>query len=316
MKNKTKKLAVASGLTIAAIYAYNKFVETTATRKNLLKTENGTYFEWKHGNIFYTKQGNGSPVLLIHDTDSRSSGAEWSKINKKLAKNHTVYTIDLIGCGRSDKPKIKYTNYLYVQLITDFVKNVIKDKTDVIATNLSTSFVIMANNLDTNLFNKIILINPISLKDMEAIPDKKTQLIQTLINMPVIGTFLYNLHMNPAKIDIVFRLKYFSRMQLISTKLEDTYYESAHLGKSNGKYLYSSIIANYLNMNMVHAVKNIDKPMYIIGSTDKPKNIDVMDKYHILNNNIVITHVSNSKLYPQLEIPEKTLSIIKANLDK
>ena len=81
MKNKTKKLAVVSGLTIAAIYAYNKFVETTATRKNLLKTENGTYFEWKHGNIFYTKQGNGSPVLLIHDTDSRSSGAEWSKIN-------------------------------------------------------------------------------------------------------------------------------------------------------------------------------------------------------------------------------------------
>ena len=84
--------------------------------------------------------------------------------------------------------------------------------------------------------------------------------------------------MNPAKIDIVFRLKYFSRMQLISTKLEDTYYESAHLDKSNGKYLYSSIIANYLNINMVHAVKNIDKPVYIIGSTDKPKNIDVMDK--------------------------------------
>ena len=122
--------------------------------------------------------------------------------------------------------------------------------------------------------------------------------------------------MNTAKIDIVFRLKYFSRMQLISTKLEDTYYESAHLDKSNGKYLYSSIIANYLNINMVHAVKNIDKPVYIIGSTDKPKNIDVMDKYHILNSNIVITHVSNSKLYPQLEIPEKTLSIIKANLEK
>ena len=67
---------------------------------------------------------------------------------------------------------------------------------------------------------------------------------------------------------------------------------------------------------MVHAVKNIKKPVFIIGSTDKAKNIDIMDKYHILNNNITITHVSNSKLYPQLEIPDKTLSIIKADLNK
>lgn len=316
MKNKTKTLVVASGLSLAAIYAYNKFVEANSTRKNLLKTENGAFFEWKHGNIFYTKQGNGSPILLIHDTDSRASGAEWSKINKKLAKEHTVYTIDLIGCGRSDKPKIKYTNYLYVQLVTDFMKKVIKEKTDVIATHLSTSFVIMANNLDDSLFGKIILINPVSLKDMEAIPGNKTELMQKLINLPIIGTFLYNLHMNPAKIDIIFRLKYFSRVQLISSKLEDIYYESAHLDKSNGKYLYSSLIANYFNINMVHAVKNIKKPVFIIGSTDKAKNIDIMDKYHILNNNITITHVSNSKLYPQLEIPDKTLSIIKADLSK
>ena len=200
--------------------------------------------------------------------------------------------------------------------MTDFVKNVIKEKTDVVATHLSGSFVIMANNLDDSLFGKIILINPVSLKDMEAIPGNKTELMQKIINLPIIGTFLYNLHMNPAKIDIIFRLKYFSRVQLISSKLEDIYYESAHLNKSNGKYLYSSLIANYFNINMVHAVKNIKKPVFIIGSTDKAKNIDIMDKYHILNNNITITHVSNSKLYPQLEIPDKTLSIIKADLNK
>ena len=39
MKNKMKKLVVASGLSLAAIYAYNKFVEANSTRKNLLKTE-------------------------------------------------------------------------------------------------------------------------------------------------------------------------------------------------------------------------------------------------------------------------------------
>lgn len=52
------------------------------------------------------KTGTGKPILLIHDTDSGASGEEWAKVAKKLAKNNTVYTIDLLGCGRSDKPSI------------------------------------------------------------------------------------------------------------------------------------------------------------------------------------------------------------------
>ena len=64
--------------------------------------------------------------------------------------------MDLIGCGRSDKPAIKYTNFLYVQLISSFVQDIIKEKTDVVATNISATSVILANQLNKDLFNKII----------------------------------------------------------------------------------------------------------------------------------------------------------------
>ena len=50
-----------------------------------------------------------------------------------LRKN-TVYTLDLLGCGKSDKPNFTYTNFLYVQLVTDFINNVIGEKADVIVT--------------------------------------------------------------------------------------------------------------------------------------------------------------------------------------
>ena len=68
---------------------------------------------------------------------------------KKLEKTNTVYTIDLLGCGRSDKPNITYTNYLYVQLIDNFIKDVIKEKTDVVATGSSVSFTVMACNMES-----------------------------------------------------------------------------------------------------------------------------------------------------------------------
>lgn len=315
MKRSTKKLVFLSAAAIAGIYAYNKFVENNATNKNLLKADDGEYFDWKEGSVFYTKTGAGSPILLVHDTDSRSSGAEWCKIVNKLSKKHTVYTIDLLGCGRSDKPPIKYTNYLYVQLITSFVKEIINDSCDVIATNLSASFIIMANLLDKTLFDKIIFINPIAPSKLEPIPNKICELKQLLINTPLIGTFIYNKIMDPIKIDILFKTKYYYKAQLVSSKIKDTYYESAHLSQSKGKYLFSSILSNYMNLNIKHAIKKIDKPIYIIGSRELKNNINIMDIYHKLNSKFEITHISSANLYPQLEVPEKLIRIIEKTLN-
>lgn len=310
MKKSTKRLLTLTAAAVAGIYAYNRFVDSNATRKNLLKIDDGHYYKWKEGNIFYTKQGKGTPLLLVHDTDSRSSGEEWSKLNKKLAKSHTVYTIDLLGCGRSDKPSLQYTNYMYVQIITAFIKDVIKDTPDVAATNLSAAPVLMASALNKDLFNKIILINPVSLQQLKQVPDKTSKFKQDIINLPIIGTFIYNKLMTPLKIDFVFRKKYISRSQLISTKVEDTYYESAHAGHSKGKYLYSSILSNFININISHAIQKLDKPFYIIASTEIKNNLDVINNYHTLNSNFDVIHIANAKLYPQLEIPEKTASII------
>ena len=148
MNKGTKRVLFAVGASIAAIYAYNKFIESTATKKNLLSTDNGNFFDWRGENIFYTKSGSGSPLLLVHDANAASSSEEWSKLLRRLEKKHTVYCMDLLGCGRSDKPAIEYTNYLYVQLISAFVKEIIQEKTSVISTNMSASFIIMANHMD------------------------------------------------------------------------------------------------------------------------------------------------------------------------
>ena len=120
MKKSTKNLLFLTSAVIAGMHIYNRVVDSNAERKNALKVDNGHYYKWKEGNIFYTKTGTGEPILLIHDTDSGASGEEWAKVAKKLAKNNTVYTIDLLGCGLSEKPNLTYTNYLYVQLLTDY----------------------------------------------------------------------------------------------------------------------------------------------------------------------------------------------------
>lgn len=78
------------------------------------------------------RKGIWSSSTLIHNLDVCSSSYEWKNIEDALSKTNTVYSIDLLGCGCSDHPILTYTNFLYVQLVTDFIKHVIGEKTDII----------------------------------------------------------------------------------------------------------------------------------------------------------------------------------------
>lgn len=315
MKKNTKKFLFFTTAALAGMYAYNQFV-ASSSNKNMLSNKKGAFYSWKQGNIFYTKSGNGSPVLLIHDTDSASSSVEWAKIIKKLEKDYTVYAIDLLGCGLSDKPGISYTNYMYVQLITSFIKDIIKEKTDVVTSNMSASFVIMANHMDDTIINKMILINPVSLNTLEYMPDQKSKIKQTLINLPLVGTFIYNILTTPCRIEQQFHSLYYAKSNSISPKTIDAYNEAAHTDNSRGKYLYSSMLANFMNADIRHAILKIDKPVYIIESSNIKNHAKIVREYQKLNAKFEVTQISNCKLYPQLENPEKIYSILKAQLRK
>lgn len=316
MKKGTKKILCLTAASLAAMYAYNYFVEKNATSKNMLSDENGSYFNWKYGDIFYTKRGNGKPILLLHDISPESSGFEWVKIMKRLEKNHTVYTLDMLGCGRSEKPAMTYTNYSYLQMVTAFVKEIIGEKTDVIATNLSASVVITANNMDKSLFNKMILVNPVSMKEMTILTDQKSKIKYGILSTPFIGRFVYNVMMNPKQMSRKFRNVYFDKAQLIPSNMEDLYYEAAHADSSNGRYLYGSILGRYMNFDLKHALSKVDDNLYIIASRNLTHNVQKMEEYVSNNSEIDITYLSGCGLLPQLEIPEKFTEVLKRILEK
>lgn len=311
MKKRIRNFMILSTLTTASIYAINKFISISSTLKNLLKTDHGHFYDWKYGKIFYSKSGKGKPVLLIHDLDPASSSVEWEKIYKSLSKNHTVYTIDLLGCGRSSKPNLTYTNYLYVQLLTDFITNIICEKTTIISTGASGSFSVMACNMNPEYFDKIVLINPENLNDLAKTPDRKKNTVKYLIELPIIGTFLYNLLYCAIGIEKLFSNKYYYKSHLVSIKTMDSYYEAAHLDNSKGKYLLSSIVSNYTNINIIHALEKIKNNIYILCSKENDASRYIIDSYSQHNAFLETAYIENSKYLPQLEAPEKLLQSLE-----
>lgn len=307
MNKKVKKIITFAALSGAAIYVINKFIDYAASYRGLTLDDDENYYTWRNGTIFYQKKGTGSPLLLIHDLNPIASSYEWSYLIDKLSESHTVYAIDLLGCGKSDKPSSSYINYLYVQLVNDFIQDVIQEKTDLLVTGESFSFAVMAARMNEDHIGKITAINPADITYNVQSPTRCSELLKHIIELPLIGTFFYNLETSAKSINKQFTEKYYYDTAKISVNLTDTYYETAHLQKSNGKYLYASILGNYTNINIIHALKVISNPIHFI-ITDSISD-DIKD-YLDYNNNITIDHISKAGYLPQLEKPEEVIALL------
>lgn len=307
MNKKIKKLIAFAAFTGTAMYAFNKFIDYTVNRRGLTLAENENYYVWRNGTIYYEKKGSGTPLLLIHDLNPIASSYEWSKVIDKLSKTHTVYAIDLLGCGKSDKPAISYVNYLYVELVNDFIEHVIQQKTDLLVTGESFTFAVMAARMNQSMIGKITAINPTDITYNVQSPTECKKLIKRVFELPIVGTFIYNLIANKVTIQRQFREKYYYDATKMSYTLPDIYYETAHLQGSNGKYLYASMLGKYTNINIIHALKLIDHPIHFIVTDAASEEIVDYMKYH---DQLTIDHIEKAGYLPQLEKPEKVLELI------
>ena len=311
MKHKIKTTVILTTLAVGCLHIINRCITAASVLKNLLVKDSGKRFEWRFGNIYYTKCGTGSPLLLLHDLSPYSSSYEWNEMVRKLSKDHTVYTIDLLGCGRSDKPNITYTNFLYVQMLNDFIKNVIGQKTDVAATGLTSSFIVMACHVEAELYNKIMMINPESLTKLSAIPGKRAKVTKFLMDFPIIGTAVYNMIVSKNNLEYLFTEDYLYNPFKLQQKYLDTYYESAHLGECGGKYLLSSINGFYVNANISHALKELNHSVFLVCGK-KCEDIEAtVESYLERNPAIEAEYIDKAKYLPQIETPEELYNKMK-----
>lgn len=315
MRHKFNTIFTLTSLVTISIHIINKITGSMYTVKNKLSGQDNHYYEWRFGKIRYTKNGTGTPLLLIHDLLPGSSQYEFHNISHLLSKSHEVYCIDLLGYGLSDKPNMTYTNYLYVEQLNDFIKNIIGKKTDIIATGDASPISIMACHNDANLINKMIFINPQSLYQLNTIPSKQTKALKLLIEFPIIGTFIYNFLTSKENIEKDFKNKYYYSPSSVKEDDIDTYLESAHNNDSASRFSFASYTGKYTNTNIIHALKEINNSMYIIAGKEKEDIKTIIDNYIYYNISIESSFIPKTKHLPQLENPEELLNQLELYLN-
>lgn len=313
IKNKLLTTLILSSSALSITGVINHCIKISATSKNLLNKSKYHYYCWRFGDIYYKKCGNGKPLLLIHDLNASSGSHQWDSVISNLSESYTVYAIDLLGCGYSEKPSFTYTNYLFVQLISDFIKSEIGHRTDVIALGNSGNFTVMACSNSPELFNRIILINPDSILTCAHIPGKLTKLYKRFLDTPIVGTLLYHIAFSKRSIQKFLSESEFSNSHCIKKRYINICHETAHLGFSP-KSIYSSVHCNYTNCNIVNALKKIDNSIYLIGGGDIEHEEELLKEYTEYNCAIEYTLIPECKKLPQIEKKERFLDAVNTFL--
>lgn len=228
------------GTALISIEAWNQMIFKKMQKKGSLSAEDGDFYEWKHGTFFYKKKvgSDGHPILILHDLFPDQNADCCEKLANQLAAHRTVYSMDLLGCGRSDKPAITYTNFLYVLQVIECVEKIIGQPVHLVARGRSAAIAVAVAKYKPEYVVQLSLLDPTEEEESKKQPDRKSKWIKTLIELPVFGTLLYHIAFASS--------------------------ESAHIGGSNARYLYASMAGHYTNLDVSWMLDDLDIPIHVI----------------------------------------------------
>lgn len=121
------------------------------------KKDGYNFWTWRQHKVHYVVQGQGPPMVLIHGFGA--SAFHWRYNIPELAKTHTVYAVDLLGFGLSEKALIEYDADVWRDQVADFVREVV-GKPAVLAGNSVGGFTVLSTAAAyPDLVSGLVLLN-------------------------------------------------------------------------------------------------------------------------------------------------------------
>ena len=256
-----RKIALSGGAILGAAAAYNAFARKGVDNlSNLIGGVEGG-FDWRGHRIAFTKRGSGPPILLIHGIHAAAWSYEWHDNVEYLSERNTVYTIDLLGFGRSERPAIRYSARLYISLISDFVHQVVSEPCVLVATSLSGAYAIVLGARDPARFPAIALIAPTGLVRLNKASGAGGEAGRLAVETPIVGTAMFNGLVSRRSIRYWLE-KTYSDDAIVTEDLVDIYYWTSH--QRGARHAPAAFISGNLNIDVRQALRRLTQPTLLI----------------------------------------------------
>ena len=300
-----RKAAAAGGAALGAAALYNvTATHRIAALENQLGGESRE-MDWRGHRVAYTRHGNGTPVLLLHGLFTGASSYEWRYAVGALAERHTVYALDLLGFGRSARPKLRYTPQMYQAFLADFMAKLGHGPLVVVASGLSAAHVVALAARDPRHIAALVLIGPTGVGQQSDAPSTATEF---LLDAPIVGTALYNALTSPASMREHLEDRY-ADDDLVTDELVEDYVQSAR--QPGAKHAVAALMGGRLHVDIRNALRRVRQPMLLLwGAQARTNSVQNAHAFRVLKPEAQWALISDSGDLPHDEQSARTNPVI------
>ena len=216
---------------------------------------------------------NKPPILLIHGFGAAMD--QWRDNIPALAAEHTVYTIDLLGFGASEKPPTDYSIYLWVEQVVNFWQKFVGTPMIIVGNSIGALVATIAASNHPEIAEGVVTISLPDIEAFQALVPKWLQPLERAVKAIVNAIFikpLFYLFRQPWMIRFVLKAIVYCDRSRVDDQLVEIIAKPARDRQAAEAFarLNRSINQPNYSPSLTQALSKLQVPLLILwGSRDR-----------------------------------------------
>ena len=233
--------------------------------------EEGRLFRWRGHRVIYSTRGPAAtdpaasrrepPMVLVHSIHAAASAREMTEPFVRFSADRRVYAYDLLGFGASDRPSGPYTAELYIELLADFLREVVAEPAVVVASSLSAAHALAAARRVPELVSRLVLVNPTGMVTLAHGPTPAGRAVEATFRTPWLGEALFHALVSRPSLRYYGGKTYIDR-DSVSPHLVERQYATSH--QRGARFAPAAFVGGSLAYNVERDLAALTVPALVI----------------------------------------------------
>ena len=224
-------------------------------------------YESALGVMTYDRRGLGDPLVLIHGVYPGASHHEFARNVAALQKHFQVFSIDLLGFGQSDTPRMHHNTQTHQHLVRDFIRDVVGMPVGLIASGFACGIAARLGVFDDGLLRRLVLIAPVYKEVYREPPGLVDALGRFMLGTLAVGKGLYNVHASRPGIFEFLKEHYHQPAKISHEMIERLFIEA---NEPNKMLPFISALCNYFDTDLGNWLPSVRRPTLMVLGEDEP----------------------------------------------
>ena len=217
-------------------------------------------FMWRGHRIAYVVRGTGVPFVFVHSVHASAWSMEWRHNVPALAAHGRCFALDLLGFGASDRPPVHYTAAMYLDLLADFLRDVVGEPAVLVGSSLGGTYAIATAAAHPALVRAVCAIGPAGVSRLTTTGGTAGRLAESLLRRPVVGAGLFGALVSRASIRFFLRDIYANRAALTPDTIELFWQSAQHPA---ARFAPAAFVGMQLNCDIREALPALTMPVLL-----------------------------------------------------